>query len=88
MKSETEQKMILIKIPYNISEYVSSYYSIEMVFRKCPLRFRLLTLTSPKDEKMGLWRGGVTKTNSRLTSFEFDPAITNFELKYVINYML
>lgn len=48
-----------------------------MVFRKCPLRFRLLTLTSPKDEK---W---VTKPNSRLVPFEFDPAITNFELKYV-----
>ena len=59
-----------------------------MVFRKCPLRFRLLTLTSPKDEKMGLWRGGVTKPNSRLVPFEFDPAISNFELKYVTNYML
>ena len=83
-----KKKMMLAKIPYNNSEYILSSYSIVMVFRKCPLRFRLLTLTSPKDEKMGLWRGGVTKTNSRLTSFEFDPAITNFELKYVINYIL
>ena len=83
-----KKKMIIIKIPYNNRLHISSSYSIEVVFRKYPLRFRLLTLTSPKDEKWGYGGGGVTKPNSIMTSFEFDPAISTFELEYVINYML
>ena len=38
--------------------------------------------------KNGAMEGGVTKPNSIMTSFEFDPAISTFELEYVINYML
>ena len=59
---------------------VASCYSIVMVFRKCPPQVSTPNSDLPKDEKMGLWRGGVTKTNSRLTSFEFDPAISNYIL--------
>ena len=76
-----------IKILYNNRLHISSSYSIEVVFRKYPLRFRLLTWTSQKDEKWG-YGGGVIKPNSIMTSFEFDPAISTFELEYVINYTL
>ena len=44
--------MIIIKIPYNNRLHISSSYSIEVVFRKYPLRFGLLTSTSPKEEMM------------------------------------
>ena len=56
-KSKMKKKMIIIKIPYNNRLHISNSYSIEMVFRKYPLRFRLLTLTSPKDEKWGYGGG-------------------------------
>ena len=38
--------------------------------------------------KNGAMEGGVTKSNSIMTSFEIDPAISNFELEYVVNYMM
>ena len=38
--------------------------------------------------KYGAMEGGVTKPNSIMTMFEIDPAISNFELEYVVNYML
>ena len=53
-----------------------------MVFRKCPQKVSTPNSDLPQEMKNGAVERGVTKPNSRLTSFEFGLAITNFELEY------
>ena len=79
---------MLIKIRYNSILQISSIYSIRNGLQKVPPQVSTPNFDLPKRWKMGLWRGGVTKPNSIMTSFEIDPAISNFELEYVVNYML
>ena len=62
---------------------ISSSYSTEMVISEYPLRFRLSNFVPPRNMKTwGCGGGRVTKPNSRLSSFEFGLAISNFKLEY------
>ena len=63
---------------------ISWFYSLVIVISSNPLRFRLLIEYLPRRWNMGFWRGAATKPHSRLSTFEFGLAITNFELKISI----
>ena len=66
--------MILIKIPYDNSEYISSNYSIEMVFRKCPPQ-----VSTPNSDLPKRWKNGAVEGGSHQDKLKIDVVYIYYE---------